>query len=143
MPELIKLTLASDMAELVKTLNTNGQEALSLVYSSDSAPPDAQPALEVAAFKSGEGRIPRLENRIKSCQMAAKHLAICLGLTDRKSKKTLAEIFRAGELVAGPLIAFLPNDAGNGIRLMYAQFTFVFIAPAGRQYEYCSLESTS
>lgn len=136
MSKLIKITLDADIPELVKALVVNKQEALSVVYSDDTADSDTPPALEVAAFKSGEGRVLRLENRIKNFQMAANRLAMHLGLTDRKSKKTLAELFHASEAVAGPLVAFLPNDAGNGIRLMYAQFTFVFIVPPGRQYEY-------
>lgn len=131
--------LAKDMMELTEKFIQSKHEALSLTYSDENAPEQLPPALELAIFKTPKlaMRVPRLENRIQLITSATKYLAQTLKISKSRPKVSkLNDDLRSTEKIAGSFCCFLPNDAKNGVRLVYENYSFVIIVTPSGRYEY-------
>lgn len=131
--------LAKDLAELTEKFIQSNHEALALVYSDENAPEQLPVAFELAIFKTPKLalRVPRLENRIRLVAEATKCLAQTLMISKSRPKVSkLNDVLRSTEKIAGSFCCFLPNDAKNGVRLVYENYSFVIIVSPSDQYEY-------
>lgn len=130
MSETIDLNdIPGDIQELLDKLIESKSEALAFRYFSDEHRNEDPAPLEVSAFVTAD--IPpqylmAYETR-RLYKNAAEELLDLMGIESEESVAKMMMLFAALETRTGPLWYFFPNQAGNGIRLAYEKYTFVFI----------------